>query len=316
MMNKTPILFAMALCAGEVMAQTDPAAREATVSAMQQRGETDSTKVWTRGGVFQLNMTQVALRNWAAGGLSSVSGIAMFNGFANKKVGRHAWDNSMALAFGGLAQEGKDAVKTDDRLELNSKYGYELRKSLYLAGLAQFRTQFTEGFDAATNTQRISNFLAPGYLVLGIGLDYKPNDNFSFFVSPATARLIFVNDALLFEGLGPDDRVFGVKNGSTTEFELGGYIRTQYQKEIAKNITFLTRADFFSNYLRDPQNIDINWETLFTFKVNEWFAATLGALVIYDHDAPIAKVDPEGVPYTGPETQIKQTLGLGITVKL
>lgn len=311
------LLAALTVATVDVAAQTDPAAREATVSAMQKKTEADTTgKVWTRGGVFQLNMTQVALRNWAAGGLSSVSGIMQFNGFANKKVGRHAWDNSMALAFGGLAQEGRNAVKTDDRLEINSKYGYELKKSLYLAGLAQFRTQFTEGFDAATNSNRISNFLAPGYLVLGVGLDYRPNDNFTFFVSPVTARLIFVNDKKLFEGLGPDDRVYGVKTGNTTELELGGYIRTQFQKEIAKNITFMTRADFFSNYLRNPQNIDINWETLFSFKVNEWFAATLGTLVIYDHDTPIAKFDPEGVPYTGPETQIKQTLGLGITVKL
>ncbi len=311
------LLAALTVATVDVAAQTDPAAREATVSAMQKKTEADTTgKVWTRGGVFQLNMTQVALRNWAAGGLSSVSGIMQFNGFANKKVGRHAWDNSMALAFGGLAQEGRNAVKTDDRLELNSKYGYELKKSLYLAGLAQFRTQFTEGFDAATNSNRISNFLAPGYLVLGVGLDYRPNDNFTFFVSPVTARLIFVNDKKLFEGLGPDDRVYGVKTGNTTELELGGYIRTQFQKEIAKNITFMTRADLFSNYLRNPQNIDINWETLFSFKVNEWFAATLGTLVIYDHDTPIAKFDPEGVPYTGPETQIKQTLGLGITVKL
>ncbi|HEY0978598.1 MAG TPA: DUF3078 domain-containing protein, partial [Flavobacteriales bacterium] len=295
----------------------DPKAREATATAMQARAAADTTaKVWTRGGVLQLNMTQVALRNWAAGGLSSVSGIVQLNAFANKKKGRHAWDNSVALAFGGLAQEGRNAVKTDDRLELNSKYGYELKDKWYLAALAQFRTQFTEGFDAATNSQRISNFLAPGYLVFGLGLDYKPNENFTFFVSPITARLIFVNDEKLFEGLTEGDRVYGVEYGNTTEMELGGYVRTQYQKEVAKNITFLTRADFFSNYLRNPQNIDINWETLFTFKVNNWFAATLGTLVIYDHDTPVAKFDSEGVPYTGPETQIKQTLGLGVTLKL
>ena len=37
-----------------------------------------------------------------------------------------------------------------------------------------------------------------------------------------------------------------------------------------------------SNYLRNPQNVDVNWETLWTFKVNDWFAATLSTNLIYD----------------------------------
>jgi hypothetical protein len=34
---------------------------------------------------------------------------------------------------------------------------------------------------------------------------------------------------------------------------VGGYVRLQYKKELAKNITFLTRGDLFSNYLRNPR---------------------------------------------------------------
>jgi hypothetical protein len=117
-----------------------------------------------------------------------VSGIAMFNGTANWKKGRKAWDSSLILAFGGQhVHNGSDPQKTDDRIELNSKYGYELKKSLYLAGVFQFRTQFTEGFNA--DGDRISNLLAPAYAVLGIGLDYRPNDNFTVFVSPAYRTL-------------------------------------------------------------------------------------------------------------------------------
>ena len=111
-------------------------------------------------------------------------------------------------------------------------------------------------------------------------------------------------------------RVYGVKNGSTTEMELGGYLRFQYKKDLAKNITFLTRGDLFSNYLRNPENIDVTWETLFTFKVNEWFAATLNTLLIYDNDTDLPKVDENNVPYSGPATQFKETLGIGVSFKL
>jgi len=291
--------------------------RDASAKAMQTALPPDTVPDgWTKSGIFNINMTQVNLTNWAAGGFSSVSGIAMFNGTANMKRGRKAWDNSLVLAFGGQhVHNGTAPQKTDDRIELNSKYGYELKKSLYLAGVFQFRSQFTEGFNA--DGTRISNFLAPAYTLLGIGLDHRPSENFTVFVSPLTARMIIVNDETLFGGsTDPELRVYGVKNGSTTELELGGYLRLQYKRELAKNITFLTRGDLFSNYLRNPQNIDVTWETLWTFKVNEWFAATLNTLLIYDHDTNLPKVDPEGLPYAGPATQFKETLGIGLSFKL
>jgi hypothetical protein len=295
----------------------DAKAREAAAAAAAARHTADSLDgKWIRSGVFNINMTQVNLTNWAAGGFSSVSGIAMFNGTANWKLGRKAWDNSLVLAFGGQhVHNGSDPQKTDDRIELNSKYGYELTKAWYLASVFQFKSQFTEGFDA--NGTRISNLLAPGYALLGLGFDYKPNDKFTAFISPATARLVIVTDETLWGGsVDPELRVYGVKNGNTTELEVGGYIRAQYQTELAKNITFLTRGDLFSNYLRNPGNIDVTWETLWTFKVNDWFAATLNTVLLYDHDTNLPKVDDQNIPYVGPATQFKQTLGIGLTFKL
>lgn len=293
----------------------DPASREAATKALTTRAAVDTSEGWKTGGVFQINLTQVSLTNWAAGGFSSISGIAQFNGTANWKKGRRAWDNSLAMAFGGQQQQDGPTVKTDDRIELNSKYGYELNKAWYVAGLAQFRTQFTEGFNA--EGARISNLLAPAYVLLGVGMDYKPNDKLSVYISPATARLVVVTDKTLWGGsTDPGLRVYGVLNGETTAFEMGGYIRYQFQTPLAENITFTTRGDFFSNYLRDPQNIDITWETLWTFKVNSWFAATLNTLLLYDHDTNLPKRDGDGNLYSGPATQFKQTLGLGLTFKL
>jgi Protein of unknown function (DUF3078) len=294
----------------------DPKAREAAAAAAQARHTSDSLDgLWLKGGVFNINLTQTSLSNWAAGGFSSVSGIVLFNGTLNRKKGNKAWDNSLVLAFGGQQIEDADPVKTDDRIELNSKYGIQTGAHWYLANVFQFKTQFTEGFDA--NGVRISNLFAPAYTLFGVGFDYKPNDKFNIFLSPATARLIIVTDESLWGGSeDPELRVYGVKNGNTTELELGGYIRVMYTTQIAENITFMTRGDAFSNYLRNPQNIDVNWETLWTFKVNDWFAATLNTLLIYDHDTNLPKTDQEGLPYTGPATQFKQTLGIGLTFKL
>ncbi len=309
-MKRTILITAATLLVCSLSAQTD------ITDLARKEAQKDTTgKEWFTTGVFNINMTQVSLTNWAAGGFNSVSGIAMFNGAANWKRDRKAWDNSLVLAFGGQQIADADPQKTEDRIELNSKYGYELKKSWYLATVFQFKTQFTEGFNA--DGDRISNFMAPAFTLLGIGLDYKPNDKFTAFISPVTARLIVVNDELLFGGsTDPDLRVYGVKNGETTALELGGYIRASYQTELAENITFMTRGDLFTNYLRDPQNMDVTWETLWTFKVNSWFAATFNTLLIYDHDTNLPKTDAEGLPYAGPATQFKQTLGIGLTFKL
>jgi hypothetical protein len=295
----------------------DAKSREAAAAQVQARHVSDSLDgKWVTSGVFNINMTQVNLSNWAAGGFSSVSGMGMFNGTANWKKGKKAWDNSLILAFGGQhIHDGTEPRKTDDRIELNTKYGYELNKAWYLATVAQFKTQFTEGFDE--NGTRISNLMAPGYALVGLGFDYKPNEKFNVFFSPATARLVIVTDETLWRGsLDPEQRVFGVKNGNTTELEFGGYIRLQYQTELAQNITFMTRGDVFSNYLRDPGNMDVTWETLWTFKVNNWFAATLNTVLLYDDDTDIARIDDAGTAYLGPATQFKQSLGIGLTFKL
>ncbi|MBL7962483.1 MAG: DUF3078 domain-containing protein [Flavobacteriales bacterium] len=283
--------------------------KKATESA-----QADSGKVWTKGGVFQLNFSQVQLVNWAAGGASSISGLAQFNGFANMRRGSWAWDNSLIMAYGAINESGKRSRKSDDRFELNSRLGYQLNKSNWFASaLFQFRSQFTVGYDVDIDTLKISNLLAPGYVLLGLGFDYKPTDKFSFYISPAMTKTTIVADQSLFSG-DPNQTLFGVRAGETTLFEMGAFAKIFYTTPLAENITFLTRVDFFSNYLREPENIDVNWEMLFTFKVNNWFAATINTLLIYDHDIDIVR-EEEGVLKTGPATQFKQTLAMGLTFK-
>lgn len=311
-------------------AQIDATAAKA---ALDGTSAADSTGNWNTGGVMTLNFTNVGLSNWAAGGVSSASGVAMFNGFANKRWGRNTWDNNLAVAYGLLQQKGQDLFKSDDRIELNSRYGYDLKEGgkWAIAGMLQFRSQFTEGFDINDRDLKISNLLAPGYLLIGAGLTYKPNDKFSVFFSPAMSKMTFVIDQDLANAgaFGVDaaeidslDNI--VTEGANSRFELGGFVAAQYTTDLAENIKFLTRADLFSNYLDRPQNIDVSWETMTTFKVNDWFGCSFNTLLIYDHDIDIQReieTLPDGTPdpnqiMSGPATQFKHVLGMGLTFNL
>lgn len=108
------------------------------------------------------------------------------------------------------------------------------------------------------NKETISDLFAPAYLTLALGLDYKPNANFSAFLAPATAKFTIVaNDSLSNKGS------FGVTPGDKLKSEVGGYIRAIYTKndfkaELLKNVSFTTKIDLFSNYANNPQNIDVS----------------------------------------------------------
>ncbi len=111
-------------------------------------------------------LTQGAQANWAAGGENSTLGLSsFFNGYAYYKKGKHAWDNTIDLAYGFLNTTSLGSRKSDDKIDLLSKYGYDVGKHWYLSGLVNFRTQFSPGYAYPKDTKTpvlTSDFLAPG----------------------------------------------------------------------------------------------------------------------------------------------------------
>jgi len=274
---------------------------------------TDTLEGWKKGGVVFINTSQTSFSNWAAGGQNSLSINGLINLFANYKMGKSNWDNSFNVGY-GLLKQGKDAdfIKTDDKIDLVSKYGYQAFSKWNYAALFNFRTQMTNGYNYPNDSVPISKLLAPGYILLAAGLDYKPSDQFSVFIAPLTGKFTLVNDQAL-----ADSGAFGVEPGNKSRSELGGYIRVLFQRDIIKNVSFGTKLDLFSNYLNNPQNIDINWETLLTLKANKYLSATLATHLIYDDDVDIeVDTDDDGIAdEKGPRTQFKEILSIGLTFK-
>lgn len=245
----------------------------------------DTTQGWKNGGVFAVNLAQTSLTNWAAGGQNSVAVNGIFSLFANLKKGKSRWDNSLDLGY-GLLKQGKNAdfKKTDDKFDFLSKYGRQAFNNFYYAALLNFKTQMAPGYNYidATTKSKISDLFSPAYLLLALGLDFKPNSYFSAFIAPVTAKFTFVTDKVL-----SDAGAFGVKPGEKSLSEIGGYLRAIYSKndfktDFLKNVSFTSKIDLFSNYLKNPQNIVVNWETLITMKVNKYISANLSTALIYD----------------------------------
>jgi hypothetical protein len=273
----------------------------------------DSISYWNKGALFNLGFSQVSLSNWSAGGNSSVSGNAIVNLHAKYKKGGISWDNTLNLGYGLLKQDKSATQKSDDNIELNSKFGKERTKQWSYAALINFNSQFTDGYDYPNDSTKISTFLAPGYLYGALGMDYKPTSYLSIFLSPITSKTTIVTDTKLSE-VG----AFGVDAGEKIRSEFGGYVRANITKEIMKNIKLTSTLALFSNYIEKPENVDINWEMLVLMKVNKFVTVSINTKLIYDHDINITK-DTNGDgnnDVNGPRTQFKEILSVGLSYKL
>ncbi len=265
----------------------------------------ETTSYWTKKGNTSLNFSQSQLTNWSAGGQSSLTALGLFNYSFNYKKDKHIWDNSLNLALGYSHLGDEKFMKTDDRIEFNSLYGKNATEKLFYSTAFSFKTQFVDGFDyKVDSTTPISGFFAPAYVTLGLGLEYKPYSWLSMNFSPLTARLTFVTVKAL-----SDSGDFGVDPGKQVRFELGMKAWVKMEKEIFKNVTLSSKLELFSDYLKNPERIDVDWQASLNMKVNKWLSANISGHMIYDDDIMIT--DKEGKK--GPRTQFKEVLSIGLS---
>ena len=73
----------------------------------------------------------------------------------------------------------------------------------------------------------------------------------------------------------------------------------------------------YTDYLNSFGNIDVDWEVVFDFKVNNFVKATLGSHIKYDNDIKIieeAETEEAEAIERGASIQWKQLLGIGVVV--
>jgi hypothetical protein len=270
--------------------------------------EAQDTSYWKVTGQASLNLSQISFSNWIGGGRSSVSGVGLFDLNAIYQRDKIQWNNTLKTGYGLLKEEDDQVVKTDDKLELNSKLGVQLKNEhLLYSSYVNFLTQFANGYKYPNTTDKISALFAPAYLTLATGLDYQPSENFSLFFTPLSGKFTFVTDEELSAA-----GAFGVEPGKKARAEMGATVKTEFKTPVVKNVDLATGLTLFSNYFNNPQNIDVNWDVALNMKINDFLSANLLTNLIYDHDILIP-VDDEG--NTGRRIQLKQLFGVGLSYK-
>ncbi|MCP4909904.1 MAG: DUF3078 domain-containing protein [Bacteroidetes bacterium] len=279
--------------------------------------QSDTVNNWKIENSVSLNFSQSYFSNWSAGGENTLASTGKYTFLGNYTEEKHKWDVWLDLALGYSLIGDNKPMKTDDKLELISSYGREIHKNFYATIVFTFRTQFAKGYDYKLDSSNyISEFMAPGTFDIGPGVEWKPNDNFSVNISPFTGKWIVVNDQNLADagsfGLTPaetDSNGVIIKHASKIKSMFGAKVIAIFSKEIFENVTFGSKLEMFSDYLSNPQNIDVNWQVNVTLKVNSWLNVNINTELIYDDD--IMFHDNSGNPI-GPRTQFNENMQIGL----
>ncbi|MBB4035466.1 hypothetical protein GGR21_001359 [Dysgonomonas hofstadii] len=262
-------------------------------------------KAWELRGISGLNVSQTSLSSWQMGGNSSLSGTAHLNASLIHKSKGWLWQNDLALEYGLTKNGTSTSQKSGDNIDFSSKLGYSSNNKWYYTGTIDFKSQFYKGKLHPKEGKYTSKFMSPGYVNTSIGIEYRPNKNYSIYLSPIAEKMTFVLDDYL-----SNHGYYGVRNGDKLRVETGIYIKSRAEKELMENVKLITKIDIFTPYDKSFGNFDIDWNLTINMKINKLLSANLNTTLKYDDN--VKYIDKNG-DSKGAKVQFKETLGLGIS---
>ncbi len=343
-------LLAAGTCAfAQELTDAQKAAAEAAVAIDEaQAGATLAAKpkYWDNSLSSTINFGQTSLTNWAAGGYNSYTLKGYVDGNANYAKESVSWTNRLQLDYGFLYSADKPVLqKSDDRIYLESKVGYNVAKNLDVSAELSFKSQFSNTYEYPTPTSKAdgseladgqdytrkdwkaardlkSGFFSPAYLNLALGIDWSPLNWLTINVAPITGGVVFVDDPLLRESYSmdlkdedsveiEDDPIANGKRYKAARFEFGTQVKIDAKVNINDNFKYTSQLVLFSNYLDNPQNIRVNWDNRFEWQLVKYFSLVLTTNLIYDDTVMIDKTHDDGTVTSHQRIQFKEALTFG-----
>jgi len=255
-------------------------------------------------------LNQASLSNWVRGGENSVSTALDVTGYANynNKALKLSSNNFARLKFGYLKSGKNDIRKNLDLLETNSKLNHKAFGKFDFSAILLFKTQLARGYNYTQNTNThdtsilVSKFMNPAILTIGFGLDYKPNKNTSLNFSPFSYKGTFVTDTAHI-----DQTLYGIPKNRKSLNEPGVSFMITHIFKPVETVTIVNRLQLFTNYIHNPQNIDVDWEMIATATLNWFTDVRFNTHLIFDDDTKTDELYKNGQPVLRPDGTRKRT---------
>lgn len=270
---------------------------------------------WTTNGTIVFNLDQWAYSNWAKSGDNRLTFLIDNKGLAKYKKGKLSWTSDYWYRFGVIKSEGRQLHKNVDNMRITSNLSHVAFKKLNYSVKGQFITQLFPGYRSPGDSIAISRFMSPATLNLGGGMVYVIDKGFSINLQPISGKFTFVMDTLTAAHAR-----YKLDPGSRLKSEFGATMYINYKKLLWKNINMTSKLKLFSNYLNNPQFVDVDLTTQFTLKVNKYVSTSLYVHIIYDDDIIIPFYEwIDGVKTKtgeGKRVQLQEHFGITFTYHL
>jgi hypothetical protein len=119
-----------------------------------------------------------------------------------------------------------------------------------------------------------------------------------------------------------DVTLYGIPRGKKAMHEPGVSLMVTNEYKLTKSVTITNRLQLFTNYINNPQNIDVDWEMIATANLNWFTDIRFNTHLIYDDDAKtqviekgVPVMNDDGTPKKNARVQFKEMLGLSVVFR-
>lgn len=307
----TLIMCFWSLCATSLFAQAGDDRLKEVVELVQQ----DKTG-WTAGAGIGLDLAGMGLINPRIGAGNPRLGVGgLGTVFANRKEDNWFWNNQLSLQLSAQrlgrtsAAQASGFQKNLDIFRLTSRYGRKISgEKWFIAADVFAQTLLLKTYASnflkpvAEDDRIVARFVSPLQVNFSPGIDFKPNPHLSFFYSPVGTQLIYVSDDAIAATGVHGNEVTRRDDGSVSEYKkrflgLGSELKASYNNKYwDERLTVTSGLRLFSNYLNEPQNIDVLFTNNFSIQIFKGLSLDLLAEYFYDHDVLVKKdINGDGI---------------------
>ncbi len=264
---------------------------------------------WKYRTETNLAFSQTSLFNWVKGGEKSLSSLLDVTGYVdyNNKQKKISSSNFARIKLGFLATGDNPIRKNTDIFETNSKVNHKAFGKFDFSAIMLFKTQLLPGYTYSKVNDRdtailVSKIFNPATITLGFGLDYKPNAQTSINFSPLSYKGTFMTDTIRL-----DQTKYGIPVNRKSLHEPGVSLNVSHNWKPLKSVAVTNRLSLFTNYVNNPQNVDIDWEMILTANLNWFTDLRVNTHFIFDDDTKTTVLDDENKPVLRPDGSVKKT---------
>jgi len=272
---------------------------------------------WHFIGEAGINLAQTDQWNWSEGGYQHFNTILNVKAKLVYQKNKLAWESMIDNELGILYSSELIPTwrKSADKINLSSKFGYEIANKFFITGLITFKSQHADGyrypqqFPSLAEPKKMTSFLSPAYTDISLGLDWKYNEHFSLYLSPAAGLVTSCPDSILRAD-------YGVPIDHMSITTVGPKMKATFNTTF-KGIKISTVLELYTPYSDPDQklgNFKVDWDLTLSYQFLKMLNFRITTSLRYNEKVKFDEWEngPDQPRTRIRRVQFKEIVGIGI----